>query len=142
MRGLIYQADSKHDRLDAQQLASVARMDPLLSPIEHRSRQCRVGLSILRARDDVVSARTRLINPVRRCLRSSGIRVRKCSTRYFKRLALPYIPKELRPALVPVLRTIHPCYTAARPDSRPSKKPRVMVFWARTGPHRSPVSGT
>ena len=37
---LIYQSDSKHDQLDAQQLARVARMDPRLHClIEHRSRR-------------------------------------------------------------------------------------------------------
>ncbi len=104
---LIYQADSKHDRLDAQQLARVARMDPrLLSPIEHRSRRCRVDLAVLRARDGLVAARTRLINHVRGCLKSFGMRIKKCSTRSFEKQALPHIPKELRPALVPVLRMI------------------------------------
>ena len=104
---MIYQSDSKHDRVDAQQLARVARMDPrLLSPIEHRSRRCRVDLAVLRARDGLVTARTRLINQVRGCLKSFGVRVRKCSTRCFEKQALPQIPKELRPALVPILRMI------------------------------------
>ena len=36
---MIYQADSKTDRLDAEKLARVARMDPqLLAPITHRGR--------------------------------------------------------------------------------------------------------
>lgn len=104
---MIYQADSKHDRLDAQQLARVARMDPqLLSPIVHRSTRYRVDLAVLRARDGLVTARTRLINHVRGCLKSHGLRVRKCSTRCFENQALPQISKELRPALVPVLRMI------------------------------------
>lgn len=104
---LIYQADNKHDRLDAQQLARVARMDPrLLSPIEHRSRRCRVDLAVLRSRDGLVTARTRLINHVRGCLKSFGMRIKKCSTRSFEKQALPHIPKELRPALVPVLRMV------------------------------------
>ena len=39
---MIFQRDSKHDRLDAEQLARVARMDPkLLYPIEHRERSAR-----------------------------------------------------------------------------------------------------
>ncbi len=104
---MIYQSDSKHDRVDAQQLARVARMDPrLLSPINHRSRRCRVDLAVLRARDGLVTARTRLINQVRGCLKSFGGRVRKCSTRCFEKQALPQIPKEWRPALVPILRMI------------------------------------
>ena len=36
---MIFQSDSKNDRLDAEQLARVARLDPkLLYPIEHRNR--------------------------------------------------------------------------------------------------------
>ncbi len=82
-------------------------MDPrLLSPIEHRSRRCRIDLAVMRSRDGLVTARTRLINHVRGCLKSFGIRIKKCSTRSFEKQALPHIPKELRPALVPVLRMI------------------------------------
>lgn len=137
---LIYQADNKHDRLDAEQLARVARMDPrLLSPIDHRSRRCRVDLAVLRSRDGLVSARTRLINHVRGCLKSFGIRVRKCSTRYFERLALAYVPKELRPALVPVLRTIHELNVKIRAYEKRSAKitrqryPETQVMRQVTG---------
>ena len=43
---MIFQSDSKNDRLDAEQLARVARMDPkLLYPIEHRDRSARADLA-------------------------------------------------------------------------------------------------
>jgi hypothetical protein len=39
---MIFKSDTKNDRLDAEQLARVARMDPrLLSPIEHRGQGAR-----------------------------------------------------------------------------------------------------
>jgi transposase len=57
---MIFDSDSKNDRLDAHQLARVARMDPtLLYPIEHRGREARMDLSMLRARDCLVTERTR-----------------------------------------------------------------------------------
>jgi len=43
---MIFQNDSKNDRLDAEQLARVARLDPkLLYPIEHRERSARADLA-------------------------------------------------------------------------------------------------
>jgi transposase len=56
---MIFQSDSKNDRLDAEQLARVARMDPkLLYPIEHRDRSARADLALLRSRDALITTRT------------------------------------------------------------------------------------
>ena len=60
----------------------------------------------LRARDTLVAARTRMVNHVRGCLKSFAIRLPKCSTRTFPQRVAGTVPKELRPALVPVLRMI------------------------------------
>ena len=58
---LIYDNDSKNDRVDAEWLARVARLDKkLLSPIRHRASTAQADLAILHARDAVVSARTQL----------------------------------------------------------------------------------
>jgi len=104
---MIFKNDNKNDRLDAEQLARVARMDPrLLSPIEHRGQSARMDLAVARGRDTLVVARTGMVNHVRGCLKSFAIRLPKCSTRIFPRRAARAIPKELRPALVPVLRLI------------------------------------
>ena len=57
---MIFQSDSKNDRLDAEQLARVARMDSkLLYPIEHRNRSARADLAVMRSRDALVAMRTR-----------------------------------------------------------------------------------
>jgi transposase len=54
LRG-IYQNDSKNDRVDAQWLARVARMDPkLLAPIHHRGEAVRKDLTLLRSREVLV----------------------------------------------------------------------------------------
>src|ERR1700740_525271 len=48
---LIGESRKKDDRLDAQTLARLARIDPeLLCPVKHRSRQAQANLSVIRAR--------------------------------------------------------------------------------------------
>lgn len=70
---MIFQNDSKNDRLDAEQLARVARMDPkLLYPVEHRDRSARADLAVMRSRDALVTTRTRLVNHVHGVLKSFG----------------------------------------------------------------------
>ena len=104
---MIFKSDTKNDRLDAEKLARVARMDPkLLSPIQHREQSTRMDLAVARARDTLVAARTRMINHVRGCAKSFAIRLPKCSTRTFPQRVVGTIPKDLRVALVPVLRMI------------------------------------
>src|SRR5262249_1338822 len=56
----------KNDRIDAHKLARLGRVDPQsLFPMEHRSREVRQDLVVLRARDALVSGRTQLINATR-----------------------------------------------------------------------------
>ena len=55
----ITQAVRKNDRIDARQLARLARVDPkLLSPIRHRGEQAQADLAVIRARAELVEART------------------------------------------------------------------------------------
>jgi len=57
---LIYQNDSKSDRVNAQYLARVGRLDPaLLAPLRHRRAETQADLALLRSRDALVRARTR-----------------------------------------------------------------------------------
>jgi transposase len=63
---LIAEGDSKSDRLDAEQLARLGRVDPgLLSPIVHRGERAQRDRVLLLARDGLVRSRTQLINQVR-----------------------------------------------------------------------------
>src|SRR5882724_11312813 len=62
----IHQNDRKNDRADAEILARMARFDPsLMAPIEHRSELMQADLAMVRARDALVSARTKCVNSVR-----------------------------------------------------------------------------
>lgn len=104
---MIFQSDSKNDRFDASQLARVARLDPkLLYPVEHRGHQARVDQGIIKSRDSMVCARTRLVNHVRSIIKSFGGRLVGCGPSTFGRRAARQIPRELRPALIPILRMI------------------------------------
>ncbi len=71
---MIFQNDSKNDRVDAEQLARVARLDSrLLYPIEHRASSARADLAVMRSRDALVATRTRLVNHVHGVLKSFGL---------------------------------------------------------------------
>jgi transposase len=76
---LITQSVRKNDRIDARQLARLARADPkLLSPIRHRGEQAQLDLAVIRARAELLEARTKLINSVRGLVKPLGERLKKC----------------------------------------------------------------
>jgi transposase len=104
---LIYQNDSKSDRVDAEYLARVGRLDPaLLSPLTHRGADTQADLALLRSRNALVRARTRLISHARGTTKSLGARLPACSSATFVRKVEPCVPAELAPALAPVLAVI------------------------------------
>ena len=79
---LIGESRKKDDRLDAQTLARLARIDPqLLCPVKHRSAQAQADLTVIRARAGLVRARTSLINTARGLTKSYGERLRGCNPR-------------------------------------------------------------
>ena len=101
---LIYQNDSKSDRVDAEYLARVGRLDPaLLAPLAHRAAETQSDLALVRSRNALVRARTRLISHARGLTKSLGSRLPSCSSDVFARKAGPCVPEELAPALAPVL---------------------------------------
>jgi transposase len=87
----------RNDRLDAEFMARQGRADvELLHPIRHRSAQAQVHLELIRGRDQLVRARTKLINHVRGAVKSLGGRIKPCSAEAFSRRAVQHIPVELR----------------------------------------------
>jgi transposase len=63
---LIGASRKKDDRLDAQTLARLARIDPeLLYPVKHRSAPAQADLMMIRARAGLVRARTGMVNTAR-----------------------------------------------------------------------------
>jgi transposase len=97
----------RNDRTDAEFLARQGRADvALLHPIQHRGAKAQEHLALIRARDQLVRARTKLINHVRGSVKSVGGRIAKCSAEAFVGRARHQVPAELRGALEPVLEVI------------------------------------
>jgi len=95
----------KNDRIDANKLARLGRVDPeSLHPIEHRSTEVRQDLVMLRARDALVAARTELINATRGLVKSMGARLPKCSSPSFAQKVEEAVPAQVREALLPLVR--------------------------------------
>lgn len=98
---------AKNDANDAESLARVVRVDPLLLyPICHRSEQAQQDLAVIRCRAQLVKTRTLLINTVRGTVKSLGHRLPGSDARYFARRTWPLVPELLRPALAPLYETL------------------------------------
>jgi transposase len=101
---LIGESRRKDDRLDAQALARLARIDPqLLSPIQHRSAQAQADLSVIRARYGLIRARTALICTARGLTKSFGEKIRGRNPKGFRPEMGETLSPPLRAALAPLL---------------------------------------
>jgi transposase len=101
---LIGESRRKDDRLDAQTLARLARIDPqLLSPVKHRSAKAQADLTVIRARAGLVRARTALVNTARGLAKSYGERLRGCNVRNMNPEKAEGLSPELQAALEPLL---------------------------------------
>ncbi len=104
---LIGESRKKDDRLDAQTLARLARIDPeLLYPVKHRSAQAQADLTVIRARAGLVRARTGLVNSARGLAKSYGERLRGCNVRNMNPEKAESLSPELQRALEPLLSAI------------------------------------
>jgi transposase len=101
---LIGESRRKDDRLDAQALARLARIDPkLLSPIQHRSAQAQADLAVIRARYALVRARTALVCSARGLTKSFGERIRGRNPKGFSSATSEALSPHLQIALAPLL---------------------------------------
>jgi transposase len=104
---LITKSNRKDDRHDARTLARLARIDPeLLGPVQHRSAKAQIHLMVIRARAELVSARTALVNAARGLVKSYGERLPKCGTQQVSRELGAGLSAELRDVLEPLLKEI------------------------------------
>src|ERR1700731_4066513 len=104
---LITKSNRKDDRHDARTLARLARIDPqLLGPVRHRSAKAQIHLTVIRARAELVSARTALVNAARGLVKSYGQRLPKCGTQQVSRELGTGLPPELREVLEPLLKEV------------------------------------
>ncbi len=105
-RKLAYITNSrkKCDRNDAKNLAEVGRACPqLLSPVHLRGDEAFLAQATLRARKQLVAARTDLVNLVRGIARTSGFPVPSCSTRSFATKCRKELPEFLMARFEPVI---------------------------------------
>jgi transposase len=104
---LIGESRKKDDRLDAQTLARLGRIDPqLLCPVKHRNAQAQADLMMIRARAGLVRARTGLVNTARGLAKSYGERLRGCNVRNLNPEKAEGLSSELQRALEPLLSAI------------------------------------
>jgi len=101
---LISKNRQKDDRNDARTLARLARFDTeLLYPVRHRSQTAQSHLELVRARDVLVTVRTRVANHLRGAVKPFGMRLPSCSPGALVKKAPAAIPPELQTAMHPLL---------------------------------------
>ena len=104
---LIGASSNKSDRLDAETLARLARVDPrMLFPIQHRGETAQADLTVIRARAGMVESRTALINAARGLSKSFGERLRKCDAKQVDRELAKDLPEALRAGVEPLLEEV------------------------------------
>jgi transposase len=101
---LITDSKRKNDRIDAEKLARLARVDPkLLSPIHHRSEQTQRDLAQIRVREQMVANRTSLINAARGQAKALGVRLESCDADQVDTHMTKHFTEELQTILNPLL---------------------------------------
>jgi transposase len=104
---LITESVKKNDRMDAEQLARLARVDPkLLSPIQHRGAEAQADLAVVRARMVLVDVRTELVNSARGLAKPMGERLKKCDTDYVKESLADGLSEAAQNAIRPLLKSV------------------------------------
>jgi transposase len=104
---LISASSRKDDRLDAQTLARLARVDPnLLRPIQHRGEKAQMDLMVIRVRAGLMEARTQLVNTARGLAKSVGERLPKCDADCLGVAQSESFPAVLKDTLKPLLESV------------------------------------
>src|SRR5260370_40773554 len=104
---MISTSNRKHDSHETRTLAWLARFDlDVLGSVRHRSAKAQINLTVIRAREELVSARTALVNEARGLTKSYGERLPKCGTEQVSRELAAKLSAELRDVLEPLLKEI------------------------------------
>ena len=104
---LITQSVKKNDRMDAEHLARLARVDPqLLAPIRHRGVEAQADLAVIRARAELVEARTKLINAARGLAKPMGERLKSCDADYVKESLADGLGEATQNVIRPLLKSV------------------------------------
>jgi transposase len=104
---LITESSRKDDRLDAQTLARLARIDPqLLRPIRHRSEKAQTALMMIRVRAALITAHTSLVNTARGLAKALGERLPKCDADQMGVPQSEHLAPSVQGVLVPQLEEV------------------------------------
>ena len=104
---LITQSSRKNDKVDANTLARLARIDPeLLRPVRHRGEKAQLDLMQIRVRAALVESRTSAVNTLRGLAKSAGYRVPACDPDSLDAARLDGLPRELRQVLEPLAQQV------------------------------------
>jgi transposase len=104
----IYKSRKKTDKVDAKIMARLGRFDvELLWPTRVRGARDRKALTILKARDELVKSRTQQVNHIRSQVKSWGGRITGRTAKTFGKIKAAELPKEVRPALMPLVKMIN-----------------------------------
>jgi len=111
----IWGSERKDDEVDARMLAKVGRLDPsLLHPVRTRSPETDEGLAVLRSRDALVEARTKLVNSLRGQMKRMGLPLPRLTTDAFAAKAREHVPQRLLPVFLPLLDAVGALTTQIR----------------------------
>jgi transposase len=103
----ITESSRKSDKVDAETLARLARVDPtLLRPVRHRSERAQMDLMVIRARAALVQARTSLVNTARGLVKATGERIPKVDAEGLGMENASGLPEALQEVLRPLLETV------------------------------------
>lgn len=101
---LISKDPRKTDRRDAELLARLEHgMPELLGRVHHRGEQAQADLALIRSRDQLVRARTSLVQCTRGLAKSFGLRLPSATTAAFGKRVRELVPAALWPAIEVVL---------------------------------------
>jgi transposase len=78
----------------------------LLGPARHRGAKAQIHLTVIRARAELLSARTALVNAARGLAKSYGARLPKCDTEQVSRELAEELGVELREVLESLLKEV------------------------------------
>lgn len=141
----IWDADDKSDERDARILALMYRLEPrLLHPVFHRSEQAQMDLELIKARNQLVECRSKLINHVRGVVKGVGERIPSCSSDCFARRARENMPEALEESLASVVGIIEQLTEQIREQDRLIETASTTRYrethWLRQVPGVGPIT--
>ena len=141
----IWDADDKSDERDARILGLMYRMEPrLLHAVFHRSEEAQVDLELVKARNQLVESRSKLINHVRGVVKGVGERLPGCSTESFARRAREGVPEQLKSSLAGVIDIIDELTEKIKGHDREIERVCTQKYretkWLRQVPGVGPIT--